>query len=128
MPSYLYRDLKLSSSPHPETGDIRPVNDVEAIKNSLRNLLNSRRGDRPFQPLLGGTIYDFLFENINRITTEVFRRNIIDMLNTYEPRVIVDLVNISTDGDKNSMSVSMSFTIVETGNIAELTIVLERLR
>ena len=36
---------------------------IDAAKANLKNLILTRKGERPFQPFLGTSIYDFLFDN-----------------------------------------------------------------
>ena len=56
-----YKDLGLDFTPHPVTGDVRPITNETAIKRSLANLINTRKGTRPFNPEYGCNISDYLF-------------------------------------------------------------------
>ena len=58
-----FRDISLSFSKHPVTGDIGALANEDAIKRSVENLVRTKLGDRFFNPLLGSEIENSLFEN-----------------------------------------------------------------
>ena len=45
----VYSDISLSFSKHPVTNDVGKITDVNAITNSMRNILTTRLGERPFK-------------------------------------------------------------------------------
>ena len=57
-----FSDLDLRFRRHPNTSDIKPLTDIEAVKNALRNLLLTNSGDRPFHPEIGSGVTRLLFE------------------------------------------------------------------
>lgn len=54
-----YKDLPLDFTPHPVTGDIRPVTDELAIKRSISNLVKTPKGSRPFRPDYGSDVQQY---------------------------------------------------------------------
>ena len=57
-----FKDVSLSFKVHPITYDVLPLNNESAINRSLRNLILTISGERPFNSLLGTTINRSLFE------------------------------------------------------------------
>ena len=60
-----YRDLPLSFIKHPGTGDVRPLNDINAVKQSVKNLILTNYGERPFAPRIGGNVTKYLLSLIH---------------------------------------------------------------
>jgi hypothetical protein len=57
----IYKDLDLSFTPHPGTGDLGMKFDINSVKQSLRILLLTANGERPFNYIVGSPIYMMLF-------------------------------------------------------------------
>lgn len=79
---------------------------------SVRNLLLTQKGERPFQPDLGSDITRLLFEPLDYGTAGLIRAAIYDVLGRYEPRIRVDTVVVSPVEDDNGFEVEMSYIIV----------------
>ena len=56
-----YIDLDLDFTRHPVTNDVVKITDVEAVKRSVKNLINTQFYERPFHPELGCGVRDMLF-------------------------------------------------------------------
>ena len=123
-----YRDLSLGFRVHPEYGDISPVKDLEAIKNSIRNILKTTRGEKPFNPKFGCGLKNYLFEPADGITKASIREEIMYSIGIQEPRVKVTDVAIEDYPDKNAYAITISTVIVNTQQQFDLQLLLERLR
>jgi phage baseplate assembly protein W len=124
----VYSDLDLGFIKHPVYNDIMPLKDIDAVKQSVRNLLLTNRGERLFRPNLGSGVFDLLFEHANLFTFQAVRDNIKDMLSINEPRISQIAVDIKDDSDKNAMAVKVKFNIVGVANNQSVDFYLERLR
>ena len=127
-PDRVYSDLDLSFERHPVYNDIRPVKDIDAVKNAVKNLLLTDRGERPFRPNLGSGLMDLLFEHNNPYTIQAVRARIIDMLQAYEPRINQVKVSIQDLPDDNAIHVKVGFNITQISDDQEVEFYLERLR
>ena len=125
---YVHTDLDLSFNPNPITGDINPVRDIEAIKNSVKNLISTNFQERPFQPEIGSGVRGLLFELADPITIHDIEMAITRTIENFEPRVVVQNVEVSDDFDNNAYNVSITFQVLATEQIGTATIILERLR
>jgi phage baseplate assembly protein W len=124
----VHTDLDLLFKPNPMTGDINPIKDIEAIKNSVKNLIMTNFQERPFQPEIGSGVRGLLFELADPITMHDIEMAIGRTIENFEPRVVLQDVTINDDLDNNAYNVSITFQIIATEQIGTATIILERLR
>lgn len=122
-----YSDLDLSLALHPFKKDIMPLKDDRAIKNSLKNLLNTDTFERPFQRNLGGNLRGLLFEPINFLT-ETTMKDIIEAILKKEARVNILKISVKGNEVENKYDITIKFRIKENNKIQKLDIVLRRLR
>jgi len=123
-----YKDLDLALKPHPLFGDIRPVKDVDAIKNSIKNILLTKRGERPFNPRFGCDLTNYLFEPADRVTESLMRSEIEYSLGEQEPRIQINRVMIEDYPDRNSYAITINCFIINSQANVDLSLILERLR
>ena len=121
-----WRDLDLSLTLHPIRGDIIPLKDDAAIKNSVKNLLLTNFYERPFNDDIGANLRALLFEPADAITRISLKENIRRVINKYEKRVLLQEIDIK-DYD-NSYNITVVFKIKEFDSNESVEIVLRRLR
>lgn len=120
-------DLDLSFSVTPK-GNLYKKTSVASVKQSIRKLLLTNRGDIPFQPLLGADLNRLLFElstdldedDIETIVTETIRR--------YEPRVGKLEVRADMREDQNALTLYIVFQIVENLRTETMEVSISRIR
>ena len=127
-PNRVYADLDLAFERHPVYNDIRPLKDIEAVKNSVKNLLLTNKGERPFQPNLGSGITELLFEQYNPYTIDGLRSRIKNMLTAYEPRINQIKVSVQNREEENAVHVKVGFNITNIAANQSVEFYLERLR
>ena len=93
----------------------------QAISN-LKNLLLTRKGERPFQPLFGSEIYSILFEQIDADMEVRLTESINDDIKFWLPYIIVDELVVDTDEDYNRVNISLSVRVTENGANTQITI------
>lgn len=125
---YLYTDLNLDFKTHPLTHDVVKLNDVEAIKRSVRNLIMLDAYDCPFQPDKYSGIRGLLFENFTTVTGVVLERRIKDLLDRYEPRVRLEQISSIQRDDNHSLEVTVQFVIIPLEISTSISVALERVR
>jgi len=123
-----FSDLDLNFTAHPVTGDVARLYDENAIKRSVRNLLQTNNFERPFHSEIGSQIRALLFEPASPVLNTMLKRVIVDTITTFEPRVVVNSVTVSSNADNNSLNVTLVFTIVNTVNPVTMNVVLQRTR
>ncbi len=85
---------------------------IDAIKNDIRLLLMTQRGERLFQPFLGMNIRRFLFEQITDDTAIEIENDIVDTIQTWLPFVELRDIDVDLgDQDRNKISINITFNI-----------------
>ena len=124
-----YSDLDLFFTKKTVGSDINKVTDVQAVKRSLRNLINLNEFEKPFHPEISGGIRDMLFEPMSPIVAAVLARKIEDVIKNFEPRCRLVSVRALPDFDRNIYNVSIEFYVVNAPTeLVDLSVMLERIR
>ena len=84
--SKIYKDLNLGFEQNTATKDIQKITDVEAVKRSVRNLINTNHYEKPFHPEIGSNLRAMLFELMSPQMNHLISKQIENLLNNYEPR------------------------------------------
>ena len=124
-----FTDLDLFFGRKTSDSDISKVTDVQAVKRSIRNLVQLNVYDKPFHPEIAGDVRGLLFELMTPLTSAVIARKIQDVIENFEPRARLTGVNVVPDFDRNAYEIQVSFYVVNTPTeIIDLSVMLERLR
>ena len=124
-----YSDLDLFFGKKISDNDINKVTDVEAVKRSIRNLVQLNVYDKPFHPEVSGGVREMLFENMTPVVSTIISRQIEDVIENFEPRARLVSVRALPDFDRNAYEVQVAFYVVNTPTeLVDLTVMLERLR
>ena len=107
-----FKDISLSFEPHPITKDLPVLKNANAIRRSVRNLVQTIPGERFFNPILGSSVYDSLFDLMDFGTSNLIEQEIITTLRNFEPRVNNVRVRVSAIADQNNFDVTIFFDIV----------------
>ena len=102
----------MSFQVNPLTDDLIAIKNQTAIARSLRNLVLTTPGERFFNEELGSQVNNLLFENVDDVTAMSIRSEIINVIQNYEPRVILGEVEVNADIDAYQMDVTINYTIV----------------
>mgnify|MGYP001336996747 CR=1 FL=1 len=124
-----YSDLDLFFGKRTVGSDVNKVTDVQAVKRSLRNLINLNTFEKPFHPEISGGVRELLFENMNPMTSVVITKKIEDVIENFEPRCRLVSVRALPDYDRNAYNVTIEFYVVNAPTeLVDLSVMLERLR
>lgn len=124
----IYSDLDLNFTRNPVTNDIPKVEDVDAVKRSVKNLVQTNFYERPFHPELGCGIRELLFENYTPIIGIFLKRKIAEVINRYEPRVSLQDISLDDDPDRNRLKLSLYFYVQNISDPVVVETFLQRLR
>ena len=125
----IYSDLDLFFSKKSSDSDINVVNDVKAVKRSIRNLVLLNTYEKPFHPEIASGVRGMLFELMTPVTAIILARQVEDVIKNFEPRARLVSVRAIPDLDRNSYEVSIEFYVVNAPTeLVDLTLLLERLR
>lgn len=124
-----YADIDLLFSKHPTTKDVGIKYDVNAVKQSIRNILLSQAGEKPFLPDFGANLYDFLFDQFDDVAFAEIQLRIENTLLNYEPRVKILDLRIEDLSYRNALLIELEIEIAspeQTTTVVDF--VVERLR
>ena len=124
----LYSDFDLSFIKHPNTKDVTILRDIDAVKQSVKNLVLTGRGERPFQPLLGSNIRKLLFEPVDEFTALDIEEQVRTTIDNYEPRIKILNLEVISEPDNNRFKLSLEFQMITSLARGDLTFYLERIR
>ena len=93
------------------SGDIKDMEDLQAVKNSITNILTTQQGQRRMLPTFNIGLHNYLFDPIDETTAYEIGENIFEAIQTWDSRVIVDDIQIKPNYDQNRYDVSLTFRI-----------------
>ena len=107
-----FKDLSASFQTSPLSSDLIALKNESAIARSVRNLVLTIQGERPFQPVLGTGVSRLLFENMDKLTASAIRSEIRTTIENYEPRVEINEILVEPDFEGNAMHVTLQYFII----------------
>ena len=127
--SRAFKDINLSFNAHPVTNDITVLKNENAIKRSVRNIVNTIPRERFFNPELGSDVRSSLFNFVDYGTSSVIQKQIQIAIENFEPRVDNLQVNVFPRPDSNEFEVNILFDIIgQQFPTQEFTFLLEATR
>lgn len=112
----IQKNVGLGNQPR-NSGDIKVDTDIEAIKNSMRNIFNTRRGQKILSPDFGTSLEQFLFESVNEFTAKIIGETIVSDIRKFEPRVEVKKVQVFPFPDLNQYNIVLKYTFRQLKDI-----------
>ena len=124
----IYKDLDLNFGRNVVTGDVNKLTDVEAVKRSVRNLINTSHFERPFHPEIGSDVRRMLFEPMTPLTALNLQRKVGEVLNNFEPRIKLVQILARPNLDRNSYHLTIMFYVIGSSEPITVETFLEILR
>ena len=94
------------------TNDVVAIRNEDAIKRSVRNIIFTILGEKPFEPNFGSVINESLFD-LNTSLNEIrVADEISASLRNYEPRISDIDVTVTVAPDTNEMNCTVQYEIV----------------
>lgn len=110
--SQAFKDISLSFEPHPVTKDLPILKNENAIRRSVRNIVETIPTERFFNSLLGSDVRRSLFEFVDFGTASVIQDQIEIAINNFEDRVENLIVQVDPIADENTFNVTVIFDII----------------
>lgn len=122
-----YKDIDLSFVRKPN-GDIFRKLDAAAVKQAVKNLILTGPTEKPFQPDYGGGLGDILFELADEESDDVIFERVRRALEIFEPRAILEDIEIRLKPDQNNLHARIIFSVANTRELVTLDTTLSRVR
>lgn len=124
----IYQDFFVSNFFSEDTKDLILLDNEDAVKQSVINILLTNTGERLFNPTIGSEINKLLFENVSNQTTSTLILLIKNAIENFEPRAKILDVVASPRPDENAYAVTIVFSTVNTTQPITLEFLLNRVR
>ena len=111
MASRAFKDINLSFKRHPVTNDLVVIKNEDAIKKSVKNIIFTILGEKPYVPFFGTSINNSLFELSNPLDHIRISDEIKSTLLNYEPRIDNIEVNVTNYPDSNELNATIQYDI-----------------
>ena len=124
-----FKDISASFQINPLNRDLIQLKNANAIARSIRNLIMTVPGERPFNPVLGSQVTSLLFENLDKLTASSIKSEIINTLTNFEPRIRLNEVIVKAQPDNNQFDGQIQYYIIGIDlPLQQLTFALEPTR
>jgi len=107
-----FKDINLSFKRHPVTNDLVAITNEDAIKRSVKNIVFTILGEKPFSPNFGSFVSESLFELNTSYDSIAIEDEIQSVLYQFEPRIDNISVTVSIVADSNEMNATVQYDIV----------------
>ena len=107
-----FKDISAIFEVNPLNDDLIALKNSNAIARSIRNLVFTSRGDKPFNPFLGSRVNQMLFDPMDPISSVAIRSEIERTINNFEPRVNLQKVEVTPDYDGNQYNILIKYQII----------------
>ena len=124
-----FNDISATFQINPLNRDLIQLKNANAIARSIRNLIMTVPGERPFNPVLGSQVTNLLFENLDKLTASSIKSEIINTISNFEPRVRLNEVIVKAQPDNYQFDVQIQYYIIGIEvPLQQLTLALEPTR
>lgn len=124
----VYSDVNMSLIPHPLTGDVEPLTNLDAIRQNIKNLFYLQPFDIPFQATNYSAIDRFLFELPSVVLAANMETQITIFVEAKEPRITVRSVDVAVYPDESGYNVSIKYYIKPLSINDEVSFFFQRIR
>lgn len=95
----------------------------QSISN-LKNLLLTRKGERPFQPFFGTDVYSLLFEQMTQDLEDSLSSSLTADIQYWLPYIVISSIDINVNEDDNKINISLNYRVTENGANRNITMVI----
>jgi phage baseplate assembly protein W len=126
--SLVFKDFDLNMKSHPVTGKLITRKNNDSLKQALKCLILTDKGERPFRPLFGSDIRQRLFDLMDPAIASTIEFDVMTAIKNYEERVELIAVGVDGDPDSNNLIVNITFRPINTQVPSTLVVSLETIR
>ena len=111
MASRAFKDINLSFKRHPVTNDVVTISNEDAIKRSVKNIVFTILGEKPFDPFFGSVVNESLFDLNTNLSEIRISDEIKSSLLNYEPRIDNVIVTVTNVPDSHELAATIQYDI-----------------
>lgn len=125
MADYFWSDVDSEYSKQSD-GDVQKDTDVQAIFNSLQNIILTVQGQRRMLPAFASNFHGLLFEPIDEVTARQIAEGLLASIRVWEERIDVSGFDIEPRPDDNMYRCRLKFTVLGSDEIKSVDFILTR--
>ena len=107
----------LSTDP---SGEVSTAAYDEDIRQAVRIILETARGERVMRPDFGAGLHALVFEPMNRTTLELARHHVEEALVTWEPRIDSITVEVTPERNVGQLRIEVNYRVRATNTFYNL--------
>jgi phage baseplate assembly protein W len=127
-PEPIYSDLSTNFSLNAMTGDVVRLTEMDAVKRAIKNIVMTNKYERLLNPKFGAGINDLLFEPMTPMATMNLRETISNSIRTYEPRAVIETLDVVPDEYSQTYYVDLVFSLRNTNQTGTVQFFIDRIR
>ena len=121
-----FKDIGVSFSKNSFTDDLAIVKNENSIKQSVKNLILTQMGEKPFQPTKGCRVNALLFEPLDPFTADALKEEVLNTIRQYEPRVKISDCTVTPIIESNKINISITYRVVGLPIVETIAFILQR--
>tara|TARA_R100001082_G_scaffold86925_2_gene53464 strand:+ start:468 stop:887 length:420 start_codon:yes stop_codon:yes gene_type:complete len=121
-----FKDIGVSFSKNSFTDDLAIVKNENSIKQSVKNLILTQMGEKPFQPTKGCRVNALLFEPLDPFTADALKEEVLNTIRQYEPRVKISDCIVTPILESNKINISITYRVVGLPIVETIAFILQR--
>jgi len=105
----------LDTRPSVGVGVALPFNAPGVFRTTYTNFFLTNQPERYLNPLFGGNLRKFVFEQISQNNLSSLKENIQSQLTNFFPNIIVEKLDVIPDENYNTVDINLYYSIQDTG-------------
>jgi phage baseplate assembly protein W len=123
----VFKDIDLSFTAKPN-GELYIKKDAAAVKQALKNIIQTNAFEKPFKPFYGGDLRALLFELADPDVDDQIKERVNNTVRRYEPRAEILDIEVNSQPDQNSIGVTITFKVLNSEETVTFSSFVSRLR
>ena len=124
----IYSDFLINFDKNPVTSNLAKITNEDEIKSSIRNIIETRLGERFYNPLFGSKVANALFELTSELTSTLLKSTCEQAIKNNESRATVKDVEVQLLEDSNACSITIFFEAINKPGILQNVVIVKRIR
>lgn len=108
------------------SGDVTKSTDLNAILNSMENILGTDQGTRRMLQRFSSDIRGLLFEPMDKLTAKILGQRVVESITYWEDRISIEGLDIQPDYGQGAYICRLNFTIIGSDIEEQIDFVLSR--
>lgn len=123
-----FSDFMNNFDRNPFGNQLAKITNEKAVSQSIKNLVLTNLGERPFQPYIGSNVYNLLFEPNFSDSIDLVEKVVRNCIENNEPRAVIQEILFPPPRDEYTFEITIVYNVINNPEPVNLTLVLKRVR